>query len=111
VKISSLHSERTTKHHPAPPWEAYLRFRGGWRLHELPDGIENGFELGVLFAFQGIEFSGEFVVRRQHLAEFNKRPHDGDVDLDGAAAAEAAGEHGDALFGEGVGRVAAVAPT
>lgn len=82
-----------------------------WR-HELADSVEHDFELGVVLLFESGEFPGEVVVGREHLAEFYECSHDGDVNLYGAGAAEDAGEHGDALFGEGVGVCATeAAPT
>lgn len=69
------------------------------------DGLEDGFEACVVFLFQ----CGEFA--RQHLPQADEGTHDFDVDLNGAFAAQDAGEHGDALFGEGVGGSADAAPT
>ena len=53
----------------------------------------------------GCEFRGEFFVEGKCFAKADENAHDDDVDLDGARAVEDAGEHGDALFGEGSGNV------
>ena len=41
-------------------------------------------------------------MRGDELTELDERPHDEDVDLDGALAIENRGKHGDALLTEGV---------
>jgi len=55
--------------------------------------------------------SGEFLVRAEQFPHPHESTHDLDVDGDGAVAAEDRGEHGHALLGEGVRRVAATAAT
>jgi hypothetical protein len=57
--------------------------------------------------FHVSEFAGKLAVGGESLAELNKRPHDGNVDLDGAVTVEHAGKHGDALLRERVSRIAA----
>src|SRR5262249_55095159 len=48
-----------------------------WRWsHQLPDGIEDDFELGIVFLFQRVESFGKFFVGRQELAQPNKSTHD-----------------------------------
>ena len=83
-----------------------------WGGHELADGVEDRFELEVVFAFEGVELPGEVGVCCEHPAEVDEGTHDLNIDLYGAGAVEDAGEHGDALFGEGVGVCATeAAPT
>lgn len=84
-----------------------------WRRfwgHEFADGVEDDLELPVVFLFERVEFFGEVGLGRQYPAQADEGPHDGDVDLYGAGAVEDARQHGDALFGEGVGGVSAAAP-
>ena len=69
--------------------------------------MSNGFDdlpdFAVVASDAGFEFfksAGEFAVVVEQVAELDKGAHDGDVDADGALAAQDAGEHGDALFGK-----------
>ncbi len=48
------------------------------------------------------DLSGEFGVREQHLPQPHKGPHNLDVHRHGPRASQHAGQHGHALFGEGV---------
>jgi hypothetical protein len=41
----------------------------------------------------------------QDFPKPNERPHDGNVDLNGSVTSENAGEHGNTLFGEGMGTI------
>src|SRR6266446_4107721 len=118
-------------------WESFARrmktdFPPGriGRKHQLADGVEDDFELGVIFVFQRRKLAGEFRVGQEHLAQTDKCAHDGDVDslfpnrsvaspcdqyslsngvparridLHGTRTPQDAGEHRDALLGEGVG--------
>jgi len=52
------------------------------------------------------QFAGEFGMTGQHLAKLNKGAHDHNVDLHGALAPQHAGEHSNALLGEGVRQIA-----
>ena len=74
-------------------------FGGGG--HELADGIEDEPELAVVFLFDFLQLAGEVGIGAKHLAEADKVPHDGDIYLHAAVAAQDAGKHGDALLGEG----------
>ena len=80
------------------------------RLHQRADRLEDNLELLVILFLQRGELARKVRIRCEHLPELNKGPHDGDVDLHRARAAENAGEHGNALFGEGVGAVAITPP-
>lgn len=80
-----------------------------WRAHHVVDGFKDGFETYVVFLFKGDEFFGKFGIGGEHLSQSHKGSHDFDVDLNGAFAVQDAGEHGDTLFGEGVGGVTATA--
>src|SRR5690348_184267 len=82
------------------------------RGHELADGLEYDFELSVVSLLQGGELAGEVGVRGEHLPQAHEGAHDFHVDQDSALAPQDAGEHSDALFGEGIrGRAAKSAPT
>ena len=74
------------------------------RCHQLADRVENRLELGIVPLLQRVELPGEAGVGGQHPAEADERPHDLHIDLHRPAALEHAGEHGDALFGERIGR-------
>ena len=83
--------------------------RGG---DELFDGVEDELELPVVigvFFFEGFDFLGEEGIGVHQPPELDEGAHDGDVDLHGAGRAKDAGEHGDALLGEGVGQGAPAA--
>ena len=86
----------------------------GWSgcCDELFDGLEDDFEVLVVFGvfgFEGFDFFREQGVGVHQAAELDEGPHDGDVHLHGAGGTEDAGEHGDALLGEDVGEAAASA--
>jgi hypothetical protein len=61
------------------------RFR---RRHELSDGIEHDSELLVVSSLERSEFPGEIGVGAEYLAQPHERPHDLDVDANGAIALE-----------------------
>ena len=53
------------------------------------DGLKNASDLGIVladFAFQFGELMSQFLVRAQKFPQFDKRAHDGDIDLNGALA-------------------------
>src|SRR5688572_211813 len=81
-----------------------------WR-HQLPDGVEHDAELGVVFLLQLVEASCELGAGLHEPAQADEGAHDLDVHLDRPWAVQDAGEHGDALLGEGVGTVASAAST
>jgi hypothetical protein len=87
---------------------AALRWSG--RCDEFPNCFEDDFELRVVLAFHGIQLPTQFFILAEHSAHPDERTHDLDVDLNGPRAVENAREHGNAMFGESVGRVAAPAP-
>jgi hypothetical protein len=62
--------------------------------------IEPGFEL--------CEATGQFLVRREHLAQLDEGTHDVDAHLDGVRAVENGGGHDRAMFGEDVRQVFAM---
>ena len=74
---------------------------------EAFDGIEDDAELLVVFIFEGVNSASQVAVGVHEPAQLDEGAHDGDVDLDGTGRAEDAGEHGDALFGEGVREICA----
>jgi len=89
--------------------EADFAARLGRSRHESTDGVEERLDAFVVTfeaAFEFGEFAGQGVIRCLHPAQAAERAHDGDVDLHGALAAQHAGKHGHALFGEGVGKSA-----
>lgn len=68
-------------------FESYLTVLGWlWRGHELADSVEDDFELGVVFPFEGGELSGQVFVFGQYPAKLDEGAHNLDVDLDGAGA-------------------------
>lgn len=67
------------------------------------------FEQNLYLAVMLRHFPGQVLIRGQNLAEPDKSPHDGNVDLNGLLAAENAGEHGDAFLREGAGWESGVA--
>ena len=75
------------------------------RFEEIADGFVVAFEAALEFG----EFAGKLAVTGEQLAELNEGTNDRDAHGDGARAAEDAGEHGDALFGEDAGRLATAA--
>ena len=79
-----------------------VEFGGLERFHQLTNGIEDDFELGVVFLLERFEFKGKILVRREQLSQSDESAHDFDVDLDGTGTAQDARKHGDTLFGEGV---------
>ena len=86
------------------------RRRGG--CDQLFDGLEDDLEVLVVFGvfrFEGFDFFREEGVGVHQAAELDEGAHDGDIYLHGAGRAQDAGEHGDALLGEGVGEGAATA--
>ena len=75
------------------------------RLHQCSDRVEDNLELLIVLILQRGELAREVSIRCEHLPELHEGPHDGDVDLHRARAAQDAGKHGDALLGEGVGAI------
>ena len=81
--------------------ETDFGFGQRWRRgHELADGVENRFELGIVFLLQVRKFASQFAVAEEHFPQAYERAHDGDIDLHGPPAAHDAGKHGDTLFRE-----------
>lgn len=60
-------------------------------------------ELPLEAHFQFIQFRRQLFVVREEMTKPDESPHDLNVDGYGTFAVEDAGEHGDPLFGEGVG--------
>jgi|GEM_PF-2552737 len=73
--------------------------------HQGADGFKHDLELGIILFLHFIQFAGQIFMRRQDFTQFDEGSHDGDVYLNGSAAAQNAREHCDTLFGEGVGQV------
>jgi len=61
---------------------------GGWWRHELPNGIEDGFELSVVFLLERVQLAGERFIRGEHPAKPDERSHDGDIDLNRTGTSE-----------------------
>ena len=70
----------------------------------MADRVEDYAKLPVVFLLQLVESPVQFCVRGEQFAEADEGSHDLDIHGDGPLAAEHAGEHRHALFGEGVGR-------
>ena len=77
---------------------------------ELADGIEHGLELYVVFILQRGQLSCQFHIQGKHLAQEHEGAHDLDVYLNGTRALQNAGQHGDTLFRESVGRILPMSP-
>jgi len=54
----------------------------------LPNGIEDGFELSVVFLLERVQLAGERFIRGEHPAKPDERSHDGDVDLNRTGTSE-----------------------
>jgi hypothetical protein len=70
----------------------------------LFDGVEDLRELFVVAGFHSLNAQSQIAVGVHQAAQLHKRPHDGDVDLNGTLGAQHTGKHGDTLLGEGVGQ-------
>ena len=73
----------------------------------MGDGLEDAAELFVVQpepALDGVNFASELFVPGRDPRQLDESTHYGDVDPDGAVAAQDAGEHGHALLGEGIRR-------
>src|SRR5437868_5965303 len=78
-------------------------FLGGFgRRDQLFDRGKHDGKLLIVFLFECFDFAGKVAVCIHDPAQLNECPHDGDVDLDRARAAQYAREHGDALLGESI---------
>ena len=75
----------------------------GGRFHQFPDSIKHHFELCIILFLEIFQFPGQFLVTFQHLPQSDKCPHDFYIDPDRPVTPQHAGEHGYALFCEGVG--------
>ena len=73
----------------------------GWR-HESQDGIEDNFELPVVFFLQQFQFAGKFGVGGQHLPQSHEGAHDLDARLRRLLAVQDVGQHQCAVLGEGM---------
>jgi hypothetical protein len=83
-------------------------------LKQLPDVFKKRLDVLPMptdLSLQCRQSVCQFPMQRKRFAEANKDAHDCDVDLDGARAAEHAGEHGHALFGKSVGQIFEMLPT
>src|SRR4051794_32909873 len=80
--------------------DSFLLFRG--RLEKTADRPEDDLELSVVNLFEFVDAFREIRVLGNDLPEVNECTHDLDVYADRAVAAEHAGEHRDAVFGERV---------
>ena len=72
-------------------------------LDQFSDRSEDRLQPRVVRAdplLQGVQAPEELLMAGQDAPNLDERPHDGDVDFDGALAPEHAREHGDALFRE-----------
>jgi hypothetical protein len=74
----------------------------GWG-GEFTDGVEQRADAGVVafnLALQLGQFVGKFLVQGERRSQPHEHPHDGNVDLNGARAAQDARQHGDAFLCE-----------
>ena len=77
--------------------------RGIGRCKQLADGIEEGFELAVVFAFEGMNFAGEFLDGKSHLTKADKGVNDFHAHADRRRTVEDGSRHESAMLGEHVG--------
>ncbi len=77
---------------------SFLRRRG--RRDQLFDRGKDGSEFFVIFLLQTLDLACEIGVAVHQTAKLHECSHDRDVDLDGTIAAQHAGKHSNALFGE-----------
>lgn len=69
-------------------------------LKHLPESGKIGVELGGVALLELRDFAALIFVRGQNGAKLDEGAHDGDVEVNGALAAEDGREHGDTLPGE-----------
>ena len=89
--------------------KADLFFRRGRASNEVFNGGKDLRELLVVFLLKGFDFASEMAIRVHEPAQLHECAHDGDVYLHCAGAAQYTREHGDALLGKGVWKIAAAA--
>ncbi len=85
-----------------------------WRhrwLHDLADRVKDDPEFLIVFPLHIIEPAGEVFVGNHRLAHLHKGLDDADIDLSGTLATQHAGQHGNALFSENIGKIAAATMT
>ncbi len=73
-------------------------------LYQFSDIVEDHLELRIVFALQRRQLTGLLHIRSQQLPQMEEGTHEPDVDLDRPRTAQDAGEHSDALLGDGVGQ-------
>jgi hypothetical protein len=78
----------------------------GWWRHELADGIEHHFELGIVFALKVGNLACQVLVRGQRFPELDKGTDYEHTHLDGERRVEDTGDHDRAVLGEGKWQVA-----
>ena len=84
-----------------------LAFGRNGCLEHLPECGKNGVKLSVVALLQFGDLATQILVRGKHRTKLKKGTHDRDIDLDSTIAAQDAGEHGHAVFGEPIGTIAA----
>jgi hypothetical protein len=84
-----------------------LSFGRNRGLQHLPEGGKNGVKFGVAPLLHFGDLAAQVFVSGEHGAELQKGTHDGDVNLHGAITVKNAGEHGYAVFGESMWKIAA----
>src|SRR4051794_16555281 len=80
--------------------DSFLLLRG--RLDQTADRLEDDLELAVVQLLELVDALREIRVLGNHLPEVNECTDDLDIYADRAVAAQHAGEHRDAVFGERV---------
>ena len=72
----------------------------GWgrRLHEIPDGIKDSSEAGIIALFECGDLSGEAFNGESHAAQFHKGGNNSDTDLDSLRTVKDCGDHDGAVF-------------
>ncbi len=78
--------------------------------HQLPDGVKDDAELGVVLSLQLLQLPGQVLVGPQQLADPDKGIHNLDIDLDRSFAVQDAGKHGHTLLSESIRGEAATTP-
>ena len=77
----------------------------------MADGIEDHFELGIIFSLQFIEPSFQVRIGREHLSQPDESSHNLDIHPNSAFASQNTRKHRHALLGERSGPLSRAAPT
>src|SRR5262249_40278953 len=82
-----------------------------FRPDELPDCMENGLKLAVIFFLEFVDTAFQSLIAKGHLLKSHENSDDRDGYLNCTVTSEDRGQHRDALFRKRVGSVLRVFPT